>query len=380
MAKETLKSRERVIRAIEHKPLDRYPIDFGMHFSSGISCFAYYNLRKYLGLSTDHIYVPDMIQLLAEVDDDILERFHVDCKLLYPDYAATKLWNPRGEYSFHIPQRANPVQDEDGSWRMTVGNERLYMPKGGFFFDGGWPDFHEDDWGTQIDKLAQKAERLYKETDYFLSYLTFGAFFSSDLDYLCDMLTDPDSIKAQHEQWLEGQIAQAKLVIDKLGGYVQGVLLNSDLGTQTGPFCNPAVYADVCAPYLKRFCDFMHRNSDFKLLLHSCGSIEPFIPILIDCGIDAINPVQVSAANMEPHHLKQAYGDKITFWGGGCNTQTVLNFGTPEDVRENVRYLTNIFKKDSGFVFNQVHNVMGDIAPENVVAMFDEAYANSFYD
>jgi uroporphyrinogen decarboxylase len=113
--------------------------------------------------------------------------------------------------------------------------------------------------------------------------------------------------------------------------------------------------------------------------MHNCGSIKPLIPILIDCGIDVLNPVQISADNMDPGELKNEFGDKICFWGGGCNTQKVLNIGTPEDVKENVSMLVNIFKPGSGFVFNQVHNIMGDIKPENIVIMFDTAYEESFY-
>lgn len=157
-------------------------------------------------------------------------------------------------------------------------------------------------------------------------------------------------------------------------------MLNSDLGTQRGPFCNPKVYEEMCAPYLKEFCRFLHENSDYKLILHTCGSIEPMIPILIDCGIDAINPVQISADNMDPQMLKDKYGSRMAFSGGGCNTQAVLGVGTPEEVRANVRELMGIFKKDSGFIFNQVHNIMGNVPPENIIAMYDEAYRNSFYD
>ncbi len=163
-----------------------------------------------------------------------------------------------------------------------------------------------------------------------------------------------------------------------MGKYIQGYCLGADLGTQEGPMVNPRAYAEMVAPSLKRVCDFIHENSDLKIMNHCCGSIEPFIPIFIECGIDILNPVQISAKNMDPAMLKDKYGDKLVFWGGGCDTQNVLSRGTPEDVQDNVEMLVNIFKKNSGFVFNQVQDIMGDVSGENVVAMLDAAYENSF--
>ncbi|HBQ63829.1 MAG TPA: hypothetical protein DD727_02670 [Clostridiales bacterium] len=164
-----------------------------------------------------------------------------------------------------------------------------------------------------------------------------------------------------------------------MGGFIQGICVNSDLGSQRGPFCRPSLWEELCAPYLKEFCSFVHRNSDFKIFHHCCGSIRPFIPSLIDCGIDMLNPVQISADNMDPAELKRDFGSGITFWGGGCDTQRVLSTGTPEEVAANVRELTRIFKPGGGFVFNQVHNIMGNVPPENIITMLDTAYEESFY-
>ena len=168
-------------------------------------------------------------------------------------------------------------------------------------------------------------------------------------------------------------------VIDAFGQYIQLVTMSDDMGTQNGPMCNPQYIKEFCMPYYKRFCDFVHANSDIKVFLHNCGSIKELIPLLIDAGIDVLNPVQISADNMDPQELKDEFGDQICFWGGGCNTQRVLGTGTPESVASNVRQLVRIFKKNSGFVFNQVHNIMGNVPPENIVAMLDTAYEESFY-
>ena len=137
---------------------------------------------------------------------------------------------------------------------------------------------------------------------------------------------------------------------------------------------------EFCMPYYKRFCEFVHANSDIKVFLHNCGSIKELIPMFIDADIDVLNPVQISAEDMDPQELKDEYGEGICFWGGGCNTQHVLSTGTPDAVISNVRYLVRTFKEKGGFVFNQVHNIMGNVPPENIVAMLDTAYEESFYD
>jgi uroporphyrinogen decarboxylase len=136
---------------------------------------------------------------------------------------------------------------------------------------------------------------------------------------------------------------------------------------------------DLYAPFVKEFCDYVHQNSDLKIYLYSCCSIKQFIPTLTECGVDIFNPVQISAADMDPTKLKKEFVDRVTFWGGGCNTQSVLNLGTPDDVAANVCELVRIFKPGGEFVFNQVHNIMGDIKPENVVKMLETAYEENFY-
>jgi uroporphyrinogen decarboxylase len=377
---ESMTSRQRVMATVNHQEPDRVPIDLGMHFSSGISAFAYYDLREYLGLPTDNIIVPDMVQFLARVDDDILERFHVDCKLLFPRFRTEKRWNPRGEYEFIIPGTANPVPNESGDWIVGQNGGRMRMPKNGYFFDGDWMHFEDRPPDEHLDNTAKEAERIYKDSDYYTIYLQFGAFFKeADMDALCRMISDPESIKEENQVSLNQSMEHVSKVIDKMGEYVQGILVVSDLGTQKGPLVNPALYEELCLPYLSKFCDFVHKNSDFKVHMHCCGSIKPFIPLLIEAGIDVLNPVQISAENMDPAELKKEFGDKIVFWGGGCNTQHVLNHGTPDDVRANVRELMSIFKPGGGYVFSQVHNIMGDIPPENIVAMLDTAYEESFY-
>jgi uroporphyrinogen decarboxylase len=135
------------------------------------------------------------------------------------------------------------------------------------------------------------------------------------------------------------------------------------------------MYQKYLMPGHKNLFQHVHQNSNCAVFLHSCGSIYPLIPDLITAGLDILNPVQTSAKNMDPYQLKKEFGDQITFWGGGCDTQSVLPFATRDEVAEHVRERLKIFAPGGGFVFNPVHNIQADVPPENIVSMFDTALA-----
>jgi len=386
MPTETMTSRERVIKAINLEPTDRIPIDLGSHMSTGISMFAYWNLRQYLGLDTENIYIPDMVQGLAYVDNDILERFHCDCILLEPPFKKTMRWNPREHYEFTIPEAANPQQNPNGDWIIKQNNASMRMPGKGFFFDGDWLN----DWGhgTEDERIAyyaKTAERIFKETNYatnFLGYshgLPMNHYGAGDINDAIQAFDTPKALHTKREEALNASILRMGKVIDSFGQYIQMVSISDDIGSQNGPMCSPDYIEEFSLPYYQKFCEFVHKHSDIKVFFHSCGSIKSMIPGLIDIGIDILNPVQISADNMSPQELKKEFGDKLCFWGGGCNTQNILGPATPEKVAKNVKTLIKAFKPGGGFVFNQVHNIMGDVPPENIVAMLDTAYEESFY-
>jgi uroporphyrinogen decarboxylase len=373
-----LTGRERVKKALNHEEADRFPIDLGMQFSTGISAFAYYNLRKYLGLNTDRIEIIDTVQMLARVDQDILDLFHCDTALLHLPYKKTTVWNVREDYRFLIPSQMAPIQEE-GSWIVRRGEEKMRMPPGGFFFDGSWLRILDGTPEEEILALAKETERLVAESDKFTCLLNqFIAFFTG-IDMACDMLTDPDSVKSFNQELLKKQIDKFIFFIKNGGKDIDCIEFNSDLGMQNGPMLSPACYEEFVFPYMKKLIRVIHENSDAKVFLHCCGSVFTLIPYLIEAGLDILSPVQISANHMDPVELKKYYGDRITFWGGGCDTQTVLGFKDEAAVRENTRMLSTIFKPGGGFVFCQVHNIMGNVPPPNIVAMFDEAYRNSFY-
>lgn len=380
MPKETLTSRERVIRTLRREPVDRMPIDLGCHFSTGISAFAYWHLREYLGLSTDTIWVPDVVQFLAYVDEDILQRFHCDCMLLYPRWRKPMRWSPRPPYQFTLPASLNPETTPNGDIIVRQGERSMRLPEGGYFFDGDWlSEWRGLDPDDHLALYAREAERIYKETDYATMLMYgFGAYFG-DIEWQMEATMDPEAVMAKNEVALERSIERMGRVIDSMGDHIQMVCINADMGFQNGPMCRPSLVERVTMPYIKRFCEFVHRNSDIKVYHHCCGSIKPLIPMLIDSGVDVLNPVQISAGNMDPHELKAEFGDDIIFWGGGANTQYVLGVRSPEEVRANVTELVSAFKPGGGFVFNQVHNIMGDVPPENIVTMLDTAYDLAFY-
>jgi uroporphyrinogen decarboxylase len=191
------------------------------------------------------------------------------------------------------------------------------------------------------------------------------------------MTESPEQAIAENEATWKLYERRLGKILDRMGRYVQLITMGDDLGMQSGPLCRPAVLEQCVMPFVRRFCDFVHRHSDVKVFLHCCGSIRSILPMLIDAGIDVINPVQISAHDMDPATLKREFGEKIIFWGGGCDTQNILTTGTPDDVRRNVTHLASIFNQGGGFVFNPVHNILGDVPPQNIVALFDTAYAVS---
>ena len=372
-------SRQRVTEAINHREPDRMPIDFGMHTSSGISAFAYWHLREYLGYTVNEVELVDGVQVLARVEEDIRKRFHADCIFLKPQAEKYWNWNPRGKYQFKVPDYYKPELNSKGEWVVTRGEKSMRMPEGGYFFDGDWLAMESVWQQPNFSAVVREAERLYKETDYFIAFRGFHPYFDATMDYFCDMITDPDTLREENAAILKTELTRAALFIEKMGKYVGAVCMSGDLGSQSGPMVRPETFEEVSAPFLKEFCSFMHKNSDAKIFLHCCGAIEPLLPMLIDCGIDIINPVQISAEGMNPETLKQKYGKDITFWGGGVNTQQIMNLKGPQDVAENVKYLTDIFKPGGGYVFCPVHNIMGDVSPKNIVAAYDAAYKNSKY-
>ena len=190
-------------------------------------------------------------------------------------------------------------------------------------------------------------------------------------EWMYTIAANPDYVVAFYERKIENLLANARRYRDAVGDNVDIVWWAEDFGTQRGLMISPRMFNELVAPFYKRLFDWVHRNTRWKVFFHCCGAIRPIIPTLIDCGVDILNPVQTSAKGMDPAGLKADFGDRLTFWGGGIDTQTVLPFGSLDEIREQVRERIEVFGRGGGFVFNPVHNIQGDVAVERVMAMYD---------
>jgi uroporphyrinogen decarboxylase len=231
----------------------------------------------------------------------------------------------------------------------------------------------------ELDFLHRRGKALYENTEYAI----LGAFSPGELffgmgrggydKWMVSLLTEEDWVRALYEKETDAWIENLRLYTAACGEYLAAVVFADDLGTQKGEFISPNLFRNLIAPYYKKVFTWVHEHTELKVFFHSCGSIYHMIPHLIDCGVDVLNPVQCSAANMEPGQLKREFGGKIAFWGGGVDTQKTLPFGTPEEVREEVEERLRTLGEGGGYVFAAVHNIQQRTPPENVVAAFDTA-------
>ena len=404
-----MNSRERVARAVNHQQPDRIPIDLGAMRASGINAVVYDRLKERLGRRTP-TKIHDTLQILAEVELEVLADVHAD---VVPLDAADAAWAGQ-EAVTGVPGRlfcgldvrfppGTAIEVEaEGSWVLRDANGEIYarMPKDGFYFDFTRPtmaDIRIDPAAfrpeatvpeERLEAMARRGRYLHEETE--LAILGWGASLSvlgmsallannitqGSLDgWLAMLLTEKETAHEMMGRQVDAVIEQTRLYHEAVGDYCFAWGVGSDdAGTQRGELISPDLFAEMVKPHYQRLCDWVHANTGWKTFLHSCGSIYHYIPEWIDAGIDILNPVQISAANMEPERLMEAYGGKVVFWGGGCDTQQVLPHGTVEEVREHVRANLEVFGAgEGGYVFTQVHNIQQDVPVENVAAMLAAA-------
>ena len=403
-----MNSRERVLTALQHQEPDRVPIDLGGMRSTGITAIAYNRLLDHLGIE-GMAKVADTGQQLANIEEPIRKRFHVDVAALdrvSADWVrqdcAWQPWTLSDGSPCMIPVTFNPVLDENGDW--VIVNERgqvtARMPKGGYYFDGLVHPLDKVDTIEGLDALVErwrpmsnevldylhlKARDLFENTEYAIMGGFGGSFLESGQglrgwdNFMMDLALRPDFAEHLMDLLLERYIENVGRYIEAVGDYVQLINVGGDLGTQNGPQVSPDMYHHFIQPRQKKFWSYIHEHSDMYIFIHSCGGIYPLIPGLIEAGVDVINPVQTSAVGMDPVRLKREFGDRVVFWGGGCDTQSVLGNATPQEIREHVHERIRILAPGGGFVFNQIHNIQVNVPPENVVAMLDAAYEFSAY-
>ncbi|NIA08000.1 MAG: methyltransferase [Actinobacteria bacterium] len=391
--------RERIIAALQHKEPDRIPVDLGANESTGIMAVAYNRLQKHLGIA-GRTQIYDPLCMVCKVELSVLDAIGADVTGLYIEPARWKPWKLPDGSNAEIPAGFNTRTLDNGDMVQMDenGNVLSRSPAGGLYFDpvghplenartldeidAGQPFFENFDWADYFDEgfkaMADRARKLHSETDYavfgnmYLHVFAAGQALRGFENFMMDLMVDKPLAHRLLGRLLDTYLPRVDEYLEAVGKYVDIVGVNDDLGTQKGAQISPELYREMIKPYQKRLWQYIKEKSGKPLMLHSCGSIYEIIPDLIEMGVDALNPIQVSAANMDTKKLKAEFRNDLTFWGGGCDTQMVLARGTPDDVRQEVRRRVDDLAPGGGFVFCQVHNIQADVPVENILAMYEE--------
>lgn len=391
--------RERILKALRHEPTDRVPIDLGGMASTGIMAIAYNKLKKHLGIESGQIRIIDIGQQLAEVELDILERFGADVIPLTHSLGEAqpdkwKSWTlPNGVDCWVSASLDLRPDEESGGWKVwEKGIPVRRMSADSLYFTRINPPLREAKRPAdlkeipipifndeQLKALADRAKTLYENTNYAImagfggSVLEMGQKLRGWERFMEDLAEGGSFTEDLIQGMVDKHLQNLALYLEAVGDQVQIIQFGDDLGTQDRPQMSRRMYQKFIKPGHMALYQFVHQHSQCRVFLHSCGSITPLIPDLIECGVDILNPVQTSANNMAPEKLKAKFGDQLVFWGGGCDTQSVLSNVSPDKIRDHVTERLKTFTPGSGFVFNQVHNIQANVPPENIVAMLDTA-------
>jgi len=408
----TMKPRERVLAALEHREPDRIPVDLSGHRSSGIAALAYRRLRRLLGLPPKPVRVYDVIQQLAVVDEDVLDRFGVDTVELGRGFLLReedwKDWVLPDGTPCRIPSYVH-VERRDGDWVLLnkEGRELGVQKQGFLFFEQTYypladHPFQEGDFSCLEEALSQmlwtsvatpgahvpldegglaemaaRAQALRRSTDRAVIGLFGGSLFElpqwlfrNDRYFTCLGLY-PEQAFRLSETLCAFHMKNLEKWLGAVGPFIDIVHFGDDLGGQKGPLISPEMYRECFLPFHRRLWRRAKELADVKVMLHCCGGVRELIGDFIEAGLDALNPIQISAAGMDPAELKQAFGRDLTLWGGGCDTGRILPRASPGQVAAHVREQVSVLGAGGGYVFQQVHNILPDVPPENIVAMFD---------
>jgi len=414
-----MNSRERAGKALNHEETDRAPIDFGSTPVTGIAAGIVSKLREYYKLDIKTpVKVIEPFQMLGEIANDLKQKMGIDFIELPGRKNMFGFRNERWQNwqlfdgtKVLVPENFNTEFEEDGSvLQYPEGDKSVLasgkMPRNGYYFDAIIRQTPIDDNNLQVEDnleefkelsdedlkyFEKEAEDLFKNTDYAI-VANIGGISFGDIGVLpAPSLKNPKGIR-DIEEWYVSMITrknyiqdifekQCEIAIENMDKFRQAVsnkisvILTSatDFGTQRYPFLSNELYRELYKPFHKKVNNWVHNNTRWKTFMHTCGSIEKLIPEFIEAGFDILNPVQLSASDMDARSLKEKYGNQMIFWGGGVDTQKTLPFGTTDEVTGEVKERIEIFSKNGGFVFSSIHNVQANTPVENIVAMIEAA-------
>ncbi|MGN0356200.1 MAG: uroporphyrinogen decarboxylase family protein [Muricoprocola sp.] len=411
-----MNSRERVIATLNHQEPDYVPLDLGGCGQTGMNASTLYKLRKAYGLDEHPIKIVEPLQLLGEVELDLVEKIHGDVVPLWNrtnlfgmrNDVLTKRWDmPDGTPTYMSADFEYDVDERGYTLVYPCGDRSarpsLQMPKGGCFFDNIERSEYDEDNLTPIEDYAEsypvkteedceywekQINHIYNNSDYAVFGVLGGMSIGDAAEVPGPFLKNPHGIRGVQD-WLMAHIMYPEYVEEvfeiatqatlknlelyrqAVGNKIQAIWLSgTDFGTQNGPMHSLDTFRTLYKPYYKRVNDWIHENTTWKTWYHTCGAVSTFMDDFVDMGMDIVNPVQLSAAGMDGKELKKKYGDKLTFWGGGVDTQHTLPSGTPQEVYDQVMERLKIFSPGGGFVFATIHNVVANVPVENLKAMY----------
>lgn len=412
-----MNSRELVLKALNHEETSKIPIDFGATPITGISASVVSKLKDYYGLSNnDLVKIIEPYQMLGEITDGLKEKLGVDCvglscknNIFGFENNNWKSWELFDGTKVLVPGKFNTRIEDDGSvLQYPQGDNTVVasarMPKDGYYFDsiirqkdlskgalkfeGNLEEFViiDDD---ELKYLEKESYYLYENTD-FAIIGNFGGLSFGDIALVPGpSLKDPKGIRDIEEWYIslatrknfvyELFSRQCEIALKNLERIYQAVsdrinvivISTTDFGTQRGPFISIEVYRELFKPLHIKLNSWIHGNTKWKTFMHSCGSINTLMDDFIKAGFDIINPVQLSAEGMGAVKMKEKYGSKVVFWGGGIDTQKTLPFGTVEEIVDEVSERIKIFSKDGGFIFSAIHNIQAKTPIENITKMIE---------
>ncbi len=411
----SVSSAERVRTSLNHRSPDRVPIDFGSTSVTGmhVSCVA--ALRRHYGFDASPVKVTEPGQMLGEIDEELKTAIGIDTEGVFRQMtrfgfpaADWKSWRMPDGLEVLVPGGFMTTTDENGDVLLYPQSDlsagpSARMPEGGYFFDSVIrqrpfdeerldPRDNLEEFGPiseeELSHLEQEVRRAAATGRAVVA--NFGGTSFGDIahipgsglkeprgirditEWYVSIIARPDYVRAIFEGQCRTALTNLERIAARVGDLVDVVnICGTDFGTQSSSFCSVNTFRDMWMPYYRRVNDWVRKNTRWKTFKHCCGAIEPFVDSLIESGFDILNPVQCSAVGMDAEHLKKRYGERLVFWGGAVDTQSVLPFGTPAEVREQVLGRCKILSLDGGFVFNTVHNVQARTPVENLVALID---------